>query len=163
MLDCFGVKEGDYGRIELIRHHHDLVMRAHAQSHFAFWVYGGEATSQVGNHTVTMGPDVDLGVNSNASHDLRWADTKHAVVFLNLYLNDDWLDAQFKGLAHSVVLPHAWIQTKPSIREACAHVVKQFALLLSEPLFLLRLTWRHWGNNHRGVTPNTHRRVCHAH
>ena len=137
MTDCFVVKEGDYGRIELIRHHHDLVMRAHPHTHFAFWVYGGKATSQVGNHTVTIGPDVALGVNSNASHDLRLADSKHAGVFLNLYLNDIWLDAQFKELAHSMVLPHPCIQTTPSIREACEHLAKQISLPLSEPLFSL--------------------------
>ena len=137
MVDCYVVKEGDYGRVELIRHHHDLVIHANPYTHFAFWVCGGSAISHVGNHVVQIGPDTALGVNSNASHDLRLVDSECAAVFLNLYLNDDWLDAQFKDLAHSMVLPHACIKTTPAVREACSYLLTHFALPLSEQLACL--------------------------
>ena len=137
MVDCYVVKEGDYGRVELIRHHHDLVMHGNPYTHFAFWVCGGSAISHVGNHVVQIGPDTALGVNSNASHDLRLVDSECAAVFLNLYLKDDWLDAQFKDLAHSMVLPHACIKTTPAVREACSYLLTHFVLPLSEQLVCL--------------------------
>lgn len=139
MFDRYVVKEGDFGRIEVIRHQHDLVMRAHPYTHFAFWVSGGSATSNVGNHAVTICPDVALVVNSNASHDLQMTDSKNAVVFLNLYVNDGWLDAQFKGLAHSMVFPNACIHTTSSIREALAQLLKKLIQPRSKQLFNLEV------------------------
>lgn len=125
MIDCFVVKEGDYGRVELIKHDHDLVMHAHPHTHFSFWVCGGLATSHVGNDIVQIGPNLALGLNSNASHDLRLADSDSAAFFLNLYLNDDWLDAQFIGLGHAIVLPNACIEITPAVHDACAHLLMQ--------------------------------------
>lgn len=115
MVDFFVVKEGDFGRIEVVKHHHDLVVHAHPYTHFSFWLGGGLAHSRVGQHTVQIGPDVALGVNSNASHDFRLNDANKAAVFLNLYLNDAWLDAQCKNMAHAMVLPHPSIGLTPEV------------------------------------------------
>jgi AraC-like DNA-binding protein len=115
MVDFFVVKEGDFGRIEVVKHHHDLVVHAHPYTHFSFWLGGGLAHSRVGQHTVQIGPDVALGVNSNASHDFRLNDANKAAVFLNLYLNDAWLDAQCKNMAHAMVLPHPSIGITPEV------------------------------------------------
>ncbi len=137
MVDCYVVKEGDYGRIELIRHHHDLVMHAHPYTHFAFWVCGGLATSHVGNDIVQIGPHMALGVNSNASHDLRLAEPDSATICLNLYLNDDWLDAQFIGLAHAMVLPNAGIKITTAVRDACSRLLMQLEFPKKEQSFTL--------------------------
>ena len=115
MVDFFAVQEGDFGRIEVVKHHHDLVVHAHPYTHFSFWLGGGLAHSRVGQHTVQIGPDVALGVNSNASHDFRLNDANKAAVFLNLYLNDAWLDAQCKNMAHAMVLPHPSIGLTPEV------------------------------------------------
>ena len=83
--------------------------------------------SRVGPHTVHMGPEMALGVNSHASHDLRLNDASQAAVFLNLYLNDAWLDAQCKDLAHAMVLPHPCIGITPEVNVVCAKLLTQLA------------------------------------
>ena len=81
MVDLFAVQEGDFGRVEVVKHHHDLVMHAHPYTHFSYWLGGGLVHSRVGSHTVHMGPEMALGVNSHASHDLRLNDASQAAVF----------------------------------------------------------------------------------
>jgi AraC-like DNA-binding protein len=116
MVEFFAVSEGDYGRVEVVEHHHDLVMHAHTHTHFAFWLGGGLAHARVGPDVVQLGADMALGVNSHASHDLRLNDLGQPAVFLNLYLNDDWLDAQCSTLAHSMVLPQSAIGITAEVR-----------------------------------------------
>jgi AraC-like DNA-binding protein len=130
MVDFFAVKEGEFGRVEVVKHHHDLVMHAHPYTHFSFWLGGGLVHSRVGTHTVQIGPDVALGVNSYASHDLRLNDANQAAIFLNLYLNDAWLDAQCKGLTHAMVLPHPCIGITPDVHKVCTKLLTH----LSSPL-----------------------------
>jgi AraC-like DNA-binding protein len=137
MVDFFAVKEGNFGRVEVVKHHHDLVMHAHPYTHFSFWLSGGSAHSRVGHNTVQIGPDVALGVNSNASHDLRLDDANVAAVFLNLYLNDTWLDAQFKDLAHAMVLPHPCIGITPGVHTVCAKLLTHLASPLREDALCL--------------------------
>ena len=132
MVDFFAVKEGVFGRVEVVKHHHDLVMHAHPYTHFSFWLGGGLMHSRVEQHTVQIGPDVALGVNSHASHDLRLNDTNEPVVFLNLYLNDAWLDAQCKDLAHAMVLPHPCIAITPDVHAVCAKLLTHLASPLRE-------------------------------
>jgi AraC-like DNA-binding protein len=127
MVEFFAVSEGDYGRVEVVEHHHDLVMHAHTHTHFSFWLGGGLAHARVGQVVVQLGPDMALGVNNHASHDLRLNDPDEAAVFLNVYLNNDWLDAKCSGLAHSMVLPQPNIGISAEVREASslllAHMV----------------------------------------
>jgi AraC-like DNA-binding protein len=132
MVDFFAVKEGDFGRIEVVKHHHDLVMHAHHYTHFSFWLGGGLVRSRVGQHTVQIGPEVALGVNSHASHDLRLNDASEPAVFLNLYLNDAWLDAQCKDLAHAMVLPHPCIGITPDIHAVCDKLLTHLATPLRQ-------------------------------
>jgi AraC-like DNA-binding protein len=132
MVDFFAVREGGFGRVEVVKHHHDLVMHAHPYTHFSFWLGGGLVHSRVGLHTVQIGPDVALGVNSHASHDLRLNDASQAAVFLNLYLNDAWLDAQCKDLAHAMVLPHPCIGITPDVNAVCAKLLTHLASPLRE-------------------------------
>jgi AraC-like DNA-binding protein len=132
MVDFFAVKEGDFGRVEVVKHHHDLVMHAHPYTHFSFWLSGGLVHSRVGQHTVQVGPEVALGVNSHASHDLRLNDASEAAVFLNLYLNDGWLDAQCKEMAHAMVLPHPCIRITPAVTAVCAKLLTHLASSVRE-------------------------------
>lgn len=127
MVDFYVVKEGDFGRVEVVKQHHDLVMHAHPYTHFSYWVGGGLVHSRVGQHTVQMGSDVALGVNSHVSHDLRLNDANQAAIFLNLYLNDTWLDAQCKDLAHAMVLPHPSIGITPDVNAVCGHLMTHLA------------------------------------
>jgi AraC-like DNA-binding protein len=133
MVDYFAVAEGDYGRVEVVEHKHDLVMHAHPYTHFSFWLGGGKAHSRVGTQMVQLGSDVALGVNSHASHDLRLNEAGRSAVFLNLYLNDHWLDAQCSALAHSMVLPQPCIKISPVVREVCAALLKRMESPLREP------------------------------
>ena len=132
MVDFFVVKEGEFGRVEVVNNQHDLVMHAHPYTHFSFWLGGGLVHSRVGQHTVQIGPDVALGVNSYASHDLRLDDAKQSAVFLNLYLNDAWLDAQFKDLAHAMVLPHPRIGITPDVHAVRTKLLAHLASPLLE-------------------------------
>jgi len=132
MVDFFAVTEGDFGRVEVVEHHHDLVMHAHPQTHFAFWLGGGLAHARVGQEMIPLGPDMALGVNSHASHDLRLNDPDKAAVFLNLYLHDDWLDAQCSTLAHSMVLPHPAIGITAAVREVSSLVLAYMVSPLGE-------------------------------
>jgi AraC-like DNA-binding protein len=132
MVDLFAVTEGDYGRVEVVEHNHDLVMHAHPYTQFAFWLGGGMARSRVGQHMVQLGPDMALGVNSHASHDLRLEDPEKPAVVLNLYLNDAWLDAQCSALAHSMVLPHPCIGITSAVREVCSRLLTHMVSPLRE-------------------------------
>jgi AraC-like DNA-binding protein len=125
MADFFAVSEGEFGRVEVVKHHHDLVMHAHPYTHFSFWLSGGLVHSRVGQDTVQIGPDVALGVNSHASHDLRLNDAQQSAVFLNLYLNDTWLDDQCKDIAHAMVLPQPCIGITPEVNVACTRLLTQ--------------------------------------
>jgi AraC-like DNA-binding protein len=125
MVDFFAVNEGDYGRIEVVKHNHDLVMHAHPYTHFSFWLGGGTAHSSVGPHLVKLGPEVALGVNSHASHDLRLNDAQKPAVFLNLYLHDAWLDAQCRELANAMVLPQPCIHITPDVRAMCSQLLER--------------------------------------
>lgn len=127
MVDFYVVKEGDFGRVEVVKQHHDLVMHAHPYTHFSYWVGGGLVHSRVGQYTVQMGSDVALGVNSHVSHDLRLNDANQAAIFLNLYLNDTWLDAQCKDLAHAMVLPHPSIGITPDVNALCGQLMTHLA------------------------------------
>lgn len=127
MVDFYTVKEGDFGRVEVVKQHHDLVMHAHPYTHFSYWVSGGLVHSRVGQHTVQLGSNVALGVNSHVSHDLRLNDGNQAAIFLNLYLNDTWLDAQCKDLAQAMVLPHPSIGITPDVNVACKQLLTHLA------------------------------------
>ncbi len=127
MVDFYVVKEGDFGRVEVVKQYHDLVMHAHPYTHFSYWLGGGLVHSRVGQHMVQMGSDVALGVNSHVSHDLRLNDANQAAIFLNLYLNNTWLDAQCKGLAHAMVLPHPSIAITPDVNAVCNQLLKHLA------------------------------------
>ena len=135
MVDFFAVSEGHYGRLEVVEHHHDLVVHAHPYTHFSFWLGGGLAHSRMGSTQIQIGPDVALGVNSHASHDLRLNDPLQPAIFLNLYLNDAWLDDQCSTMAHSVLLPCACIGVTPEVRDVCAQLLTH----LTSPL---RAPWR---------------------
>lgn len=137
MADFFVVKEGDFGRVEVVKHRHDLVMHAHPYTHFSFWLSGGSVHSRVGQHTVKIGPDVALGVNSHASHDLRLDVSNQAAIFLNLYLNDSWLDAQCKDLAHTMVLPYPYICITPDVNAVCAKLLSLLASPMREDVLSL--------------------------
>ncbi len=135
MVDFFAVAEGHYGRLEVVEHQHDLVVHAHPYTHFSFWLGGGLAHSRIGPEVIQMGPDVALGVNSHASHDLRLNDPLQAAIFLNVYLNDAWLDEQCRAVAHSVLLPCACIAVTAEVRDVCTQLQKH----LTSPL---RDAWR---------------------
>jgi AraC-like DNA-binding protein len=124
MDEFFAVSEGDYGRVEVVEHNHNVVTHAHPSTQFAFWLGGGMARARVGPQVVQLGPDLALGVNSHASHDLRLEDPAQSAVVLNLYLNDDWLDAQCSALAHSLVLPHPRIGITSQVRGLCSQLLK---------------------------------------
>jgi len=125
MAELFAVNEGDYGRAEVVEHHHDLVVHAHTHTHFSYWLGGGLAHSHLGSDVVQIGPDVALGVNSHTSHDLCLNDTSQPTIFLNLYLNDAWLDAQFSDLDHAMVLPCACIGITPEVRGLSAQILSR--------------------------------------
>lgn len=132
MVDFLAVIDGSYGRVEVVAHKHDLVMRSHPYTHFAFWLGGGLAHSRVGSQVVQLGPDMALGVNSHASHDLHLNDPCEPVIFLNVYLNDGWLDAQCSALAHSMVLPQPAIGITPAVRDVCAELLKHLVSPMRE-------------------------------
>jgi AraC-like DNA-binding protein len=125
MVDFFAVTEGDYGRVEVVKHQHDLVTRSHPYTHFSYWMGGGLAHSRVGHEVVALGPNMALGVNSHASHDLRLSSDAQAVGFLNVYLNDAWLDAQCSAFANSLVLPKPCIAMTQAVRDACAQLLQR--------------------------------------
>lgn len=137
MVEFFAVTEGDYGRIEVVEHHHDLVMHAHTHTHFAYWLGGGLAHARVGPEVVQLGPDMALGVNSRASHDLRLNTPDRPAVFLNLYLNDRWLDAQCSEWAHSMVLPQSAIGITAEVREVSSSLLAHMVSPLREPTLCL--------------------------
>jgi len=137
MDDFFAVAEGDYGRVEVVEHHHNLVTHAHPYTQFAFWLGGGTAHARVGSQAVQLGPDLALGVNSHASHDLRLDDTGQPAVVLNVYLYDAWLDAQCSALAHSMVLPHPHIGITPRVRTLCSQLLSHMVSPLREQLLCL--------------------------
>lgn len=132
MVEFFAVTEGDYGRVEVVEHQHDLVMHAHSHTHFAIWLGGGLAHAHVGHDVVQLGPDMALGVNSHAAHDLRLNDPERSVVFLNLYLNDEWLDTQCSALAHSMVLPQSAIGITAVVREMSSQLLAHMVSPLRE-------------------------------
>lgn len=127
MLDLFASMQGDYGHVEVVKYSHDLVVHAHPQTHFSFWLGGGLAHAHVDKSLAQLGPDLALGVNSHASHDLCLHDAQRGAIFLNLYLNDAWLDAQCADLAHSVVLPQPCIGITPEMRALCSQLLTHLA------------------------------------
>ena len=132
MLDLFASIQGDYGHVEVVKYNHDLVMHAHPQTHFSFWLGGGLAHAHVDKSLAQLGPDLALGVNSHVSHDLCLHDAQRGAIFLNLYLNDAWLDAQCADLAHSMVLPQPCIGITPEMRAQCSQLLTHLASPLRE-------------------------------
>jgi AraC-like DNA-binding protein len=123
MLDILALTRGDYGRVEVVKYTHDLVVHAHPQTHFSFWLGGGLAKAQVDKNFVQLGPDLALGVNSHVSHDLCLHDAQRGAVFLNLYVDDAWLDTQCADLAHAMVLPQPCIGITTEMRALCSQLL----------------------------------------
>ncbi len=111
--------EGEFGRIEVLEFQHDLVMQAHPQTHFGFWLGGGAATTHLAGHVVRFDDTTALAANSHESHDLRLLDPEQPALFLMLYINDEWLDGLHQHLGRPVVLAQPQISFTPEIRHAC--------------------------------------------
>jgi len=123
MHDLFALTHGDYGHVEVVKYSHDLVVHAHPQTLFSFWLGGGLAYAHVDKSLAQLGPDLALGVNSHASHDLCLHDAQRGAIFLNLYVNNAWLDARCSDLAHSMVLPKTCIGITPQMRTLCTQLL----------------------------------------
>jgi AraC-like DNA-binding protein len=93
---------------------------------------GGGAQAQIDKNFVQLGPDLALGVNSHVSHDLCLHDAQRGAIFLNLYLDDAWLDAQCADLAPAMVLPQPCIGITPEMRELCSQLLTHLVSPLRE-------------------------------
>ncbi len=118
MVDVYSVVNGAFGRLEVVQYSHDLVMHAHSETHFAFWLYGGDAYVNVGNNQFKCARNLVLGINSLASHDLKLVDAYSPAFFLMLYLEDRWLDETFKHFGRPVVLPSVEFSIIEDIQDA---------------------------------------------
>lgn len=119
MLDFFAVAEGPYGRVEVVVVHTHLTTHSHPYTHFTFWLGGGKVESRVGTQQVQLGTHQALGINSHVSHDMRLLDVDEKAFVLNLYINDEWLDAQFCETSKPMVLNRPGIDITPAVQAAC--------------------------------------------
>jgi AraC-like DNA-binding protein len=119
--------EGEFGRVEVLEFSHDLVMQAHPQTHFGFWLGGGAAMTQAGGQLVRFDEDTVFAANSHESHDLKLLHPQQPALFLMLYVNDEWLDGLHHHLGCPVVLSQPQIVFTPTIRQACAGLLQLIA------------------------------------
>ena len=118
-MDVFSVVSGDFGRIEIVRYSHDLVMHAHPQTHFCFWLSGGTAHSTTGNAVTPIDLRYGVGINSLVSHDLCLDHHAEPAVFLMLYLENAWLDGLLEPSGQAFWLAKQQICISPEIQLTC--------------------------------------------
>jgi len=129
MVSIYSMFEGPFGRAEVVEHCHNLVVHAHSQTHFVFWLGGGAARAHVASEEVVFGRQMVLGINSLMSHDLRLAQVTEPAVFLMLYVHDDWLDGVFSHLGRQVVLPQVNIPIDLGLQNASWQLMRHMVAL----------------------------------
>jgi AraC-like DNA-binding protein len=130
MAAIYSVLEGPFGRAEVVEYNHNLVVHAHSQIHFGFWMGGGTAHAHVASHEVTFSRQMVLTLNSLMSHDLRLNQVENPALFLMLYLNDDWLDELFSDLNRPLYLPLLEIPIDTSIQTASWQLMRHLVASL---------------------------------
>jgi AraC-like DNA-binding protein len=122
-VDYFSLFECKFGRIEIVKYRQNLVMHAHSQLHFNFWLGGGSAHSHVGNQCFNYSENVALGINSLASHDLCLDHKKEPAIFLVLYIENIFLEKYINYLGLTEGLPGLQIYINQTIRQCCRNLM----------------------------------------
>ncbi len=118
MVDSFAVREGPFGRAEVVQVQNHLVAHSHPHVHFTLWLKGGTAHAHVGTQRVEVSQHLALAVNPHASHDLRLDESEPSTLLMNLYLNAEWVHNTGASDAHPLFFPQCQITVSDAIRSA---------------------------------------------
>jgi AraC-like DNA-binding protein len=120
------VIKGVYGRMEIVEYRHNLVTHIHSQPHFSFWISGGQAYTHVGTERIDYQTNLALGINSLVSHDLCLSNKNKPATFLQLYIDDHWLETFISQYMGSTVFKHLSIPVDYQMQLTCWKLVREF-------------------------------------
>lgn len=123
--DVFSVNKGLFGRIEVVQYRHNLVTHIHSQTNFSFWISGGAAYTNIGPERVNYQSNTALGINSLVSHDLCLNNPNKPATFLQLYVDNQWLDEYLSYLGGPVVLLQSSIPVDYHLQLNCWKLVQK--------------------------------------
>ena len=94
MKDTYAVRQGEFGRVVLLKLRADLVSHSHASSNIAFWLGGSPTTARIGDTSYQYQSNVALGINAFESHDATLCNPNDPALFLTFEFKQRWLEQQ---------------------------------------------------------------------
>ncbi len=98
---------GRFGHFSFLKAASDLVTHAHPESHIIIWLDGEPGRIQVGGHSIILGPDSAVAINSLEPHSHSFPGGEPGL-FLALYMEPGWA-AERLGVAEGTPIfrsPH---------------------------------------------------------
>jgi AraC-like DNA-binding protein len=148
MDEVCSIVEGRFGTVAVREISHDLIMHAHADMQFGYWMGGGTAHANLGAIQASYNEAVVVGINRYQSHDFILDSPQTPVIVLLLNIHLPWLDDVRRELGNPAVLTTPQIVLTPQIRIAAWSLMKSTMTFdeaksqsfEAEVLHLLRLT-----------------------
>jgi len=119
MSKIFSMVEGSFGKVVVIEACHDLVMHAHSELEFGYWLSGGQCRFGVSDRAVVCSESQAIAINKYQAHDLSLNDAAEPVMLLQLYLCESWFDEQFTHLGAPISFQNAQLIHTDEMKTRC--------------------------------------------
>lgn len=122
--NLYACREGAFGRVVLLDLLADLVVHAHSETQFLFWLEGGAARSLIGTEVVEYSADIASVTNPFEAHNAQLLHKEEPALLLTFYLSEHWLDKVKAANGYPRTFPLPRVRVGPLHRLACQRIAE---------------------------------------
>ena len=125
MSNFFSMVECTFGKVVVIEACDDLVLHAHSELEFGYWLSGGRCRSRVSDQPVVCSESQAVAINRYQAHDLLLNDATEPVMRLELYVHEAWFDEYFTHRGAPISFQNAQLIHTDEMKAICLQLAQK--------------------------------------